>query len=189
MDNNHLISVLLDATNAKSSSEFLFIAMRTVAIYLFIITAIRISGKKELAQLSVVDLVFIMLISNSVQNAMVGEMNDFYIGLVSASALFILNYVIKIIFFKNRKISNLILGSPVMLIHKGVVITEHLKSERISLEELETAAREHGEEDLKKVDLAVLETDGSISIMSKDFHHQTNRKRKHSKELPSSTSN
>lgn len=189
MEHVHLISILLDVSDFASGFDFLFIALRTIAIYLFIITAIRISGKKELAQLSVIDLVFIMLISNSVQNAMVGKLNDFYIGIVSASALFLLNYVIKIYFFKNKKLSSLILGSPVLLIHKGVLITKHLNEERISLEELETAAREHGEEDLKNVDLAVLETDGSISIMSKAYHHQTNRKRKHAKTLPSSSSN
>ena len=80
-------------------------------------------------------------------------------------------------------------GEPVMLIRKGEVLKRNLLNEKISIEELKTAAREHGEDDLNKVDLAVLETDGSISIISKNFQHQTNRKRKHSKQLPTSTSN
>ena len=168
---------------------YLLIAARSMLVYVFIIGAIGISGKKELSQLSIIDLVFIMLISNAVQNAMVGSWIDFKGGLVAAVALFILNHLFKIVFYKSKYVSSLIQGDPVMLIHKGEILTTHLKKEKISLAELETAAREHGENDLSKVDLAVLETDGSISIISKDYHHQTNRKRKHAKQLPTPSSN
>jgi uncharacterized membrane protein YcaP (DUF421 family) len=169
--------------------EFAFIAVRTVIVYLFIISAIRISGKKELSQLSIIDLVFIMLISNSVQNAMVGGWREFRGGLISASALFILNYLLKTLFFKNKSIAKFVQGEPILLIRKGVINKKSMEHERISMTELETAAREHGEADLNKIDLAVLETDGSISIISKDYQHHTNRKRRTSKQLPTSTGN
>lgn len=169
--------------------DYLLIALRSAGVYLFIISAIRISGKKELSQLSIIDLVFIMLISNAVQNAMVGSWDDFKGGIVSAGALFLLNHVFKIIFFRNRHIAKLVQGNPVFLIRNGMVLTDNLSREKITMEELEAAAREHGEDSLSKVDLAVLETDGSISVVSKNYHHQTNRKRKHSKELPGSVSN
>lgn len=172
--------------------EYLLIALRSVLIYIFIVTAIRISGKKELSQLSIIDLVFIMLISSAVQNAMVSEKVDwkeFFNGVISAASLFVLNHIFKVYFFKNRAFARLIKGEPVMLINKGQIIKSSLEKEKVSMDELLEVAREHGEEDLTKVDLAVLETDGSISIISKNYHHQTNRKRKHAKQLPTSSSN
>ena len=171
-------------TDFNELINYLLIALRTVAIYIFIISAIRVSGKKELSQLSIVDLVFIMLLSNSVQNAMVGDWKEFKQGIVSASALFILNYLLKTLFFKNARLAKFIQGEPVLLINKGVVIKSSLDSEHISLLELEAAAREHGEADLNKINLAVLETDGTISIISSGYKHHTNRKRKTSKQLP-----
>lgn len=165
------------------------IALRTAAIYIFIISAIRISGKKELSQLSIIDLVFIMLISNSVQNAMIGGWEDFEAGLISASALFVLNYIFKKLLFKNSAIAKFVQGEPVLLISKGILNKTNLDREQISIAEIELAAREHGEANLQKIDLAVLETDGSISIISKNYQHHTNRKRKTSKQLPNSSGN
>lgn len=169
--------------------EYAYVALRTVLVYIFIISAIRISGKKELSQLSIIDLVFIMLISNSVQNAMVEDWIKFKVGIVSASALFILNYLLKTLFFKNKSLAKFIQGEPILLISKGVIKNSSMERERISMTELETAAREHGEADLSKIDLAVLETDGTISIISKDYKHHTNRKRKTSKQLPTASGN
>ena len=80
-------------------------------------------------------------------------------------------------------------GEPILLISKGVVNKTSLDRQRISMAELEAAAREHGEADFTKIDLAVLEIDGSISIVSKGYHHHTNRKRRTSKQLPTSSGN
>jgi uncharacterized membrane protein YcaP (DUF421 family) len=183
---------IINQMDATAPLNFYLIAIRSVLVYLFIIGAIRISGKKELSQLSIIDLVFIMLISSAVQNAMVSdkvEWDEFIFGIVSAASLFILNHIFKVYFFENRSFSKLIKGEPVMLISKGQILKSNMEKEKISMDELQEVAREHGEEDISKVDLAVLETDGSISIISKDYHHQTNRKRKHGKQLPTSSSN
>ncbi len=149
------------------------VVLRSVAIYLFIILAIRLFGKKELAQLSVIDLVFILLISNAVQNAMVGSDTSLSGGMVAALALFATNFIFKKILFKSKKISELIQGKSVLLIYEGDLIWENLQSAEITLEEIEAAAREHGVEKISEVKLAILEVDGNISIVSNDFGNKT----------------
>lgn len=157
--------------------NYLQVAGRAVAVYLFIILAIRLFGKKELTQLSVVDLVFILLISNAVQNAMVGPDTTLTGGLMAAAALFLTNYILKLTIYRSRSWSKFIQGEPVMLIYKGKLKEENLRKVHLSRTELEVAAREHGLQDLNEVDLAVLEVDGNISIHTQDFknQHQTHR--------------
>lgn len=167
-------------------NEYVQIILRCIAVYLFVVIAIRIFGKKELAQLSVIDLVFILLISNSVQNAMVGSDNTLWGGLIAALALFIVNFLLKYLLYKNQRVNEWLQGRAVVLIYKGQLDTVNLKRAEISVEELMAAVREHGVEDFRHVDLAVMEVDGNISIISKDFskhssHHlrNTSRSRKH----------
>ena len=157
---------------------YLKIAFSSVAVYLFIIIAIRLFGKKELAQLSIIDLTFILLISNSVQNAMVGSDSTLAGGLVAASSLFIVNYLFKYLLFRFPKLSTVVQGADLMLIYKGQLNTANMARARITREEIVEAVREHGVSEIREVDLAVLETDGNISIISKDYKHHTVRKRK-----------
>lgn len=154
------------------------IILRTCAVYLFIVAAIRIFGKTQLAQLSVFDLVFILLISNSVQNAMVGPDASLSGGLIAAGSLFLLNYLFKSIVFRNKKISRLLQGDPVLLIHHGRLIQSNIDEIRLPMEELEAAIREHGVGSVEEVDLAMLETDGNISILSQNYKHESRIKRK-----------
>lgn len=154
------------------------IAFRSIAVYLFIVLAIRIFGKKELAQLSVIDLVFILLISNSVQTAMVGDNNTLLGGLVAATSLFVVNMVLKNIFFKSKKISQFFQGNPLILIYHGKELSQNIHLSKISHDELEAAVREHGVEKVSQVDLAVFEVDGNISVLSNNFCHKTVRRRK-----------
>ena len=163
--------------------EVFFVIIRSLVVYLFIVTAIRIFGKREISQLSVIDLVFILLISNAVQNAMVGENVSLLGGVVAAGTLFIANYVLGEIFFRSKKLSNLIQGEPLLLIYKGKVVMEHLKKAKISDDELEAAIREHGVEKVEEVDLAVLERDGNISVLSNNYKRRTTKKRKANKIL------
>ncbi|MCL4360359.1 DUF421 domain-containing protein [Patescibacteria group bacterium] len=154
------------------------IVLRSVAVYIFIVLAIRFFGKKEIAQLSVVDLVFILLISNSVQNAMVGDNSTLLGGLVAATALFLINALFKILLFRSKKLNEFIQGSPLMLIYRGRVMVRHLKEAQISMDELEAAVREHGAAKISDVDLAVLEVDGNISVLSENFRRETVRRRR-----------
>ena len=158
--------------------KYLIIAGSAVAVYIFIIAAIRLFGKKELAQLSIFDLVFILLISNAVQNAMVGPDTSLLGGICAAGALFIVNYLFKYIIYKFPKVSGLIQGDAIMLIYNGQIIKENLEKAKISRSEIEEAAREHGVKSIEEVNLAVLEIDGNISILSDDFKNNTKKKRR-----------
>jgi len=160
------------------SEGYLRIALSSAAIYLFIIIAIRLFGKKELAQLSIIDLAFILLISNSVQNAMVGSDSSLAGGLVAATSLFIINYLFKYLLFRFPKLSNIVQGTDLMLIYKGQLNESNMAKARITREEILEAVREHGVSEIREVDLAVLETDGNISIISHEYKHRTVRKRK-----------
>lgn len=159
-------------------NDLFLVALRAITVYLFVILAIRLFGKKELAQLSVVDLVFILLISNSVQNAMVGENTTLPAGIIAATSLFLINYIFKLLLFKSKRLSTIVQGSPLLLIYKGEILEEHLEQAKISDDELKAAVREHGVEEVKDVDLAILEVDGNISVLSQNFQRRTVKKRK-----------
>ena len=149
------------------------ITVRTICVYIFMILAIRIFGKKELAQLSVIDLVFILLISNSVQNAMVGPDTSLHGGLIAAGSLFLVNFTLKQILYRNKKFSSFIQGDIVLLIYNGVANMENCKKAEITIEELEAAVREHGAKDIQNVELAMLEVDGNISVISNEYQNRS----------------
>jgi uncharacterized membrane protein YcaP (DUF421 family) len=158
--------------------DLLTIVFRSVIIYLFIVIGIRLFGKKELTQLSIIDLVFILLISNAVQNAMVGDNSSLLGGIVGAGALFVVNFILDNLFFHSRKLTKFVQGNPLMLIYQGKVVQKHLDQARISSDEIEAVVREHGVENIKDVDLAVLEVDGNISVLSKNYAHRTVKRRR-----------
>lgn len=159
------------------------VALRSVIIYLFIVIGIRLFGKREISQLSIIDLVFILLISNAVQNAMVGPNTSLWSGIVAAATLFLVNRLLGYLIFRSKKASSFLEGSPVLLIYHGRVLRMHLQKAGISEDELMQAVREHGVEEFSKVDLSVLEADGNISVLSNDFQHRTSRKRRAHKAL------
>jgi uncharacterized membrane protein YcaP (DUF421 family) len=154
-------------------NPFIEIILRTICVYFFMIIAIRVFGKKELAQLSVIDLVFILLISNSVQNAMVGPNTSLNGGLVAAGSLFLVNYTLKQILYRSKKISSMIQGESILLIYNGVANMENCKKAEITIQELEAAVREHGAKDIQKVELAILEVDGNISVISNEYQNRS----------------
>lgn len=155
------------------TNEFINIIISSAAVYFFIIIGIRISGRKELTQLSVIDLVFILLISNAVQNAMVGNNTSLMGGLVAAGTLFVVNSILKWFMYHFSKFSKLIQGEEIMLIYNGVLNEKNLKRAKLSLNEIEEAVREHGVSEIKDVNLAVLEVDGNISILSDNYKNKS----------------
>jgi uncharacterized membrane protein YcaP (DUF421 family) len=160
---------------------YLDIIIRSVAVYFFMTIALRIFGKKELSQLNTADIILILLISNSVQNAMVGPDTSLSGGLIAALVLFTINFVIKKLTHKYKIINDLLLDKPQILIHHGNLDFDALSKLDISNDELKEAMREHGIEHFNEVKLAMLEIDGTISIISQDKGHlkQTHYKRKH----------
>ncbi len=167
---------------SKPMNEYVDIILRSLAVYAFMLIAIRLTGKKELSQLNTTDVVLILLISNAVQNAMVGNDTSLLGGLVAAAVLFALNFVLKKLMYKSKMLRDLISQHPEILIHNGKLNFNMLSKLGITNEELEEAMREHGIERYKEVKLAILEVDGNISIISGDQHlkqSQYKRKRKH----------
>lgn len=160
-------------------NPYLDIALRSLAVYVFMLIAIRLTGKKELSQLNTIDVVLILLISNAVQNAMVGNNTSLLGGLAAAAVLFTLNYLLKKITFKNKKIRDFVFQHPEILIHNGKLNFEKLSHLGITDEEIKEAMREHGVEHYKDVKLAMFEVDGNISIISGNNNlKQTHFKRK-----------
>jgi uncharacterized membrane protein YcaP (DUF421 family) len=166
-------------------NPYLDIVLRSAAVYLFMVIALRIFGKKELSQLNTADVILILLISNSVQNAMVGNNTTLWGGLVAATILFAINFILKKLIYRYKKFSEFMLEKPEILIHNGALDFKNLSKLNITSDELKEAMREHGVEYFKDVKLAMLEIDGNISIISgenslKQTHY---KRRKNHKDL------
>ena len=160
-------------------NEYLDIILRSTAVYFFMIIALRFFGKKELSQLNTADVILILLISNSVQNAMVGSNTSLYGGIAAATVLFTINFILKKLMFKYKKFGNFMQEKPEILIHNGNLDFKALSKLNISNDELKEAMREHGIEFFKDVKLAMLEIDGNISIISGNQNlKQTHYKRR-----------
>ncbi len=144
------------------------IALRTGVIYLLVLLGIRISGKREVGQMTPFDLVLLLLLSNSVQNAMTGPDTSLAGGAIAATTLLILNYVVAELSGGNRRFRRYIQGQPALLVHDGEILQAHMAKEHVSMDELERALREHGVGTYKQAALAVLEVDGSISVLKYD---------------------
>ena len=162
---------------------FLDITIRSLTVYLFMIFGLRIFGKNQLSQLNAGDIILLLLISNAVQNAMVGQNTSLQGGLVSATVLFLANFGLKKIMFRNQKIKGLIESEPVILVKDGILDKNALNKNEIMIDELEESVREHGVENITDVKLAILEVDGNISIVSFDKNHQTNFTRHKKKKI------
>jgi uncharacterized membrane protein YcaP (DUF421 family) len=159
-------------------NNYIRIIFSSVSVYFFIILAIRLFGKKELAQLSVYDLVFILLISNAVQNAMVGPDSTLTGGIVAAASLFVVNYILKQLQLRFPKFGKAIQGEAIMLVFNGKILSSNLKNAGITEDELMEVIREHGIASVSEVDLSVLEVDGNISVLSTELRRKTTRRRK-----------
>jgi uncharacterized membrane protein YcaP (DUF421 family) len=149
-------------------SVLLNIALRTAVVYAFVLIGVRLSGKREVGQMTPFDLTLLLLLSNSVQNAMTGPDNSLLGGVVAAATLLILNYILADVSGVNRRFRKLVQGQPSLLIHDGQIIAAHMAKEHVSLDELQRALREHGIADYHQVALGVLEVDGSISLLKYD---------------------
>ncbi len=137
-------------------------------IYIVVLAGVRLSGKREVGQMTPFDLTLLLLISNAVQNAMTGPDNSLIGGIVAAATLLVMNYFVAEVSGGNRRFRKFIEGQPSLLVHDGEPIMSHMAKEHISIDELQRAMREHGIGSLKDVALSVLEVDGSISFLKYD---------------------
>ncbi len=144
------------------------IVARTVIVYLALLVGLRLAGKRELGQMTPFDLVVILLIANAVQNAMVGPDTSVTGGLIAAAVLVVANYGVAQARERILWLRRAVEGTPTLLINDGRFVPEHLRREGLDEDDVLMAIREHGIADLKDVRMAVLETDGSISIIPAD---------------------
>lgn len=144
------------------------IVLRTTVIYVLVLLGIRLTGKREVGQMTPFDLTLLLLLSNSVQNAMTGPDTSLVGGIVAAAVLLLLNYVLAEVSGLNRRFRRLIQGSPTLLIHNGQIVQTHMAKEHVSIDELFRQLREHGCSGPQEVALAVLEVDGSVSVLKFD---------------------
>jgi uncharacterized membrane protein YcaP (DUF421 family) len=158
----------LNSALLPTGHVLLQIALRTGVIYLVVLIGVRLSGKREVGQMTPFDLTLLLLLSNSVQNAMTGPDTSLVGGVVAACTLLLMNYVVADISGANRRFRKFIQGQPSLLIHDGTIIEAHMAREHVSMDELQRALREHGISDYHQVALAVLEVDGSISCLKYD---------------------
>jgi len=151
--------------------------IRPIIVYAFLVVSLRLSGKRELVQLNPFDLVVLLTLSNTVQNAIIGEDNSVLGGIVGATSLLITNYLVVRFLYGHRKLDQIVEGRAEVLIANGKVRAQHLKSELITLPQLEAAARKQGFDSLSEVNQCVLEPGGTLTFVGKkpateDVRHQ-----------------
>jgi len=141
--------------------------LRPILVYVFLVVMLRLSGKRELVQLNPFDLVVLLTLSNTVQNAIIGDDNSVSGGLLGATSLLATNYLVVRFLYKHRRLDQLVEGKADILIEGGQVRAERLKKELITLPQLEAAARRQGFSSLAEVDQCVLEPGGTLSFIGK----------------------
>jgi uncharacterized membrane protein YcaP (DUF421 family) len=151
--------------------------LRPVIVYVFLVVMLRLSGKRELVQLNPFDLVVLLTLSNTVQNAIIGDDNSVSGGLLGATSLLAINYLTVRFLYNHRKLDQLVEGKADVLMEGGRVRAQHLKSELITMAQLEAAARKQGFSSLAEVDQCILEPGGTLSFIGKkpdadDKRHQ-----------------
>ena len=149
--------------------------LRPVFVYAFLVVGLRLAGKRELAQLNPFDLVVLLTLSNTVQNAIIGDDNTIVGGIIGATTLLALNYFVVRFLYGHKKLDRLVEGDADVLIENGRVRTNRLKKELITLAELEAAAHRQGFGSLEEVDRAVLEPGGTLSFTAKKPEPETTR--------------
>jgi uncharacterized membrane protein YcaP (DUF421 family) len=149
--------------------------LRPICIYAFLVISLRLSGKRELVQLNPFDLVVLLTLSNTVQNAIIGDDNTITGGVIGATSLLIVNYLVVRFLYNHRALDQFVEGRADVLIEDGKVRTQHLKKELITMAQLEAAARKQGFDSLSEVQQCVLEPGGTISFIGKKPGSDENR--------------
>lgn len=151
--------------------------IRPVLVYAFLIIGLRIAGKRELAQLNPFDLVVLLTLSNTVQNAIIGNDNSVTGGVLGAATLLVVNYLVVRFVYTHHKVDEVVEGKSDVLIYQGKVNQKVLELELITLEELESAARKQGIAALSEVENATIEPGGTIAFTPRDPSPDEKRQR------------
>lgn len=167
---------LTDVFSYPSLSTLVAITIKTSVIYVFVVTGIRLLGTRELGEMTIYDFVLVVVISNSVQNALIGGDTTLLGGLASALTLLLINRMFTWLLTHFEWIETAMVGEPVVLVNAGRIQWERMRREGVDRETLMAGLREHGVAKLEDVQLAVLEVDGTISVVPQDSTvHRTRR--------------
>ena len=140
------------------------LVVRGLVVYVFLILLLRLTGKRQIGQLSPFDLVLLLILSNAVQNSMNAGDNSLIGGLISATTLVAVNYLVGLITFKSKKLETIIDGRPQVLIHHGILFEDVMNEAKLTRRELDATLRQSGHFEIKEVKLAILENNGSVSV-------------------------
>jgi uncharacterized membrane protein YcaP (DUF421 family) len=141
--------------------------LRPIVVYIFLIIGLRLAGKRELAQLNPFDLVVLLTISNTVQNAIIGEDNSVTGGIIGAATLLFINHVVVRYLYGHERLDRIIEGGPDVLMQNGRINHKRLRKELITVSELHAAAHKQGFSSLEEIDRAILDPGGTISFFAK----------------------
>lgn len=167
MDASILTNLFHIGPDAQTSVSLLEKVVRPVLVYLFLVIGLRLAGKRELAQLNAFDLVVLLTLSNTVQNAIIGADNSLLGGVIGATTLLVFNFIVVRFAFAHPRVERFIQGDADMLMRNGTVIAERLRAEGVTVGELEAAARRQGFPSLRDVDKAILEASGGVTFVAK----------------------
>lgn len=162
-------------------TEWWEIVIRSAVIYVAVVLALRLTGRRSLGQRNAIDLVLILIVANAVQNAMIDGDTSLLGGIIAAGTLFTIDAILDRIIGNNAQAQRIFSGSPVVLVNHGQVIEANLRREHIGLDELEEGLREHGVEEIGQVKMAILEMDGSLSVVptGSEIYHSGRRIKGH----------
>lgn len=138
--------------------------VRGIVVYMFLIIVLRLTGKRQIGQLSPFDLVLLLILSNAVQNSMNAGDNSLVGGLITATTLIAANYIVGLITFKSKKLEEFIEGRPQVLIHDGKLFEEVMNEAKLTRHELDSTLRQSGYFEIKEVKLAILENNGRVTV-------------------------
>ncbi len=142
--------------------------VRGVVVYGFLVILLRLTGKRQIGQLSPFDLVLLLIISNAVQNSMNAGDNSLIGGLISAASLVAINYILALVTFKNPKLEAIVEGRPQILVHNGKVFEDVMLDAKLTHQELDSTLRQLGYFNLEDVKLAILENNGKVTVQGFD---------------------
>jgi uncharacterized membrane protein YcaP (DUF421 family) len=144
------------------------LVVRSAVVYIFLLVLLRITGKRQIGQLSPIDLVLLLVLSNAVQNSMNAGDNSLIGGLIAATTLIGLNFLVSLATFRSKRLESLVEGRPQVLIHNGKLFEEVMAKAKLTHHELNTALREAGCSGIEEVRSAILENNGTISVIARE---------------------
>ena len=154
-----------------AQNPLLPVIAHSVVIYVFLMVLLHIIGRRQLGQLTVLDLVVVILLGSAVETAMVNGNTSLFAGLVCAGTLLFLNRVFALTFGRARRLRHLANGGAVLLVHNGHIVEEHLRRVGLTKADLLEALREREQSGIENIKFAVMEVDGKINVVPKEAEH------------------